>query len=143
MITNYFNTYPDLRSYIDQAIEKARQNGYVETIFHRRRYLPDINSRNAVVRQLAERNAVNAPLQGSAADIIKIAMIAVSKEIHERGLRSQMIVQVHDELLFNIVPDEAETMKELVVRHMENAWKSLIPLSVSVGMGPNWLEAAH
>ncbi|MCF0218411.1 MAG: DNA polymerase I [Muribaculaceae bacterium] len=143
LITNYFNTYPDLRSYIDQAIEKARQNGYVETIFHRRRYLPDINSRNAVVRQLAERNAVNAPLQGSAADIIKIAMIAVSKEIHERGLRSQMIVQVHDELLFNIVPDEAETMKELVVRHMENAWKSLIPLSVSVGMGPNWLEAAH
>ena len=143
LITNYFNTYTDLQKYIEKSVEKARENGFVETVFHRRRLLPDINSRNAVVRGLAERNAVNAPLQGSAADIIKIAMIAIAKELRERGLRSRMIVQVHDELLFNVVPGEEDALRELVVRLMEGAWKSTIPLRVSVGIGPNWLEAAH
>ena len=107
----------------------------------RTRFLPDINSRNATVRSYAERNAVNAPLQGSAADIIKIAMIRIHREMNERGMRSRMVMQVHDELVFNVVPEELPQLRELVVRLMEGAFTGSVPLEVSVGTGANWLEA--
>ena len=107
----------------------------------RRRYLPDINSRSNTVRSYAERNAVNAPIQGSAADIIKVAMVRIDEEIRRRGLRSRMILQVHDELIFNVKPDELGTMQELVVRHMEGAYTGRVPLEVSAGVADNWLDA--
>ena len=141
LIDGYYRTYPHIREYIDQAIEEARNNGYVTTIMGRRRQLPDINSRNAVVRSYAERNAVNAPLQGSAADIIKIAMVNIYREIGRRGLRSRMIMQVHDELIFNIVPEELAEMQTIVASEMENAWHGDVPLEVSMGTATNWLEA--
>lgn len=143
LINGYFNSYPSIREYIDKAIEGARSKGYVSTFKGRKRLLPDINSRNAVVRNFAERNAVNAPLQGSAADIIKIAMVEIQDIIRSEGLRSRMIMQVHDELIFNVVPEELEHLRELVVKHMRNAYNGRVPLEVSVGVGPNWLEAAH
>ena len=141
LIDGYFATYPHIREYLDKAVETARAKGYVETICGRKRRLPDINSRNAVVRGYAERNAVNAPLQGSAADIIKMAMVAIYSEIGRRNLRSRMIMQVHDELIFNVVPDELGEMQELVTRCMENAYSNRVPLKVSMGIGANWLEA--
>ena len=141
LIEGYMRTYPDVARYMSEAIGHARENGYVSTIMGRKRYLPDINSRNSVVRGYAERNAINAPLQGSAADIIKIAMINIDREIRRRGLRSRMIMQVHDELVFNVCPDELAELQTLVVELMENAFSARIPLEVSAGVGANWLEA--
>lgn len=142
LIDGYFSTYPHIRGYIERAVADARERGYVSTIMGRKRFLPDINSRNATVRSFAERNAVNAPLQGSAADIIKIAMIRIHAEMSRRGMRSRMIMQVHDELIFNVVPDELATLQELVIRNMEAAFdRGPVPLEVSAGTGRNWLEA--
>ena len=126
---------------MEKAVEQARADGYVSTIMGRRRYLPDINSRSNTVRSYAERNAVNAPIQGSAADIIKVAMVRIDEEIRRRGLRSRMILQVHDELIFNVRPDELGTMQELVVRQMEGAYSGRVPLEVSAGVADNWLDA--
>lgn len=142
LIDGYFSSYPHIKEYIEQAIEAARRDGYVTTVEGRKRMLPDITSRNAVVRGYAERNAVNAPLQGSAADIIKKAMIAIDREITARGLRSRMIMQVHDELVFNVVPDELVELKQLVIEEMEGAYSGAVRLEVSVGIASNWL-AAH
>ena len=141
LIDGYLNTYPAVQEYIKNSIESARTNGFVSTIMGRRRYLPDINSRSNTVRSYAERNAVNAPLQGSAADIIKVAMVSIHDEICRRGLRSRMIMQVHDELIFNVVPAELGIMQELVPRLMENAYHGTVPLEVAAGTGTNWLEA--
>jgi len=141
LIEGYMATYPGVERYMKNVVEQARTDGFVTTIMGRKRYLPDIHSRNSVVRGYAERNAVNAPLQGSAADIIKIAMIAVDREIRRRGLRSRMILQVHDELVFNVKPDELDELKCLVVEQMERAYRAAVPLEVSVGTGANWLEA--
>ena len=141
LIDGYFLTYPGVKEYMDKSIEKARQNGYVETIFHRKRFLPDINSRNAIVRGYAERNAINAPIQGSAADIIKVAMNRIHKRFQEENLRSRMIMQVHDELNFNVFPDELEKVREIVVREMGNAVQLRVPLIADCGVGNNWLEA--
>jgi DNA polymerase-1 len=141
LIEGYFRTYPRIREYIDEAIAKAKEQGYVTTIMGRKRMLPDINSANAVVRGYAERNAVNAPIQGSAADIIKVAMVNVYRHLRERGLKSKMIMQVHDELIFNIVPEELDTVKEIVITDMMNAYKGKVPLEVSAGTGDNWLQA--
>lgn len=141
LIEGYFATYPHIREFIDRSIENARERGYVETYIGRRRYLPDINSRNATVRSFAERNAVNAPLQGSAADIIKKAMIDIHAEMTRLGMKSKMILQVHDELIFNVVPDELTTLSEMVVRLMSGAFSGNVPLEVSAGTGKNWLEA--
>ncbi len=141
LIDNYFETYRGVSQYIEQCKEEAKRNGYVETIFKRKRYLPDINSHNAVVRGYAERNAVNAPIQGSAADIIKVAMVNIYKQIKAHGLRSTMILQVHDELNFNVVPEEKDIMQKLVIKEMENAFKMSVPLTADYGWGCNWLEA--
>lgn len=141
LIDGYLNTYPAVQEYIKNSIESARTNGFVATIMGRRRYLPDINSRSNTVRSYAERNAVNAPLQGSAADIIKVAMVSIHDEIRRRGLRSRMIMQVHDELIFNVVPSELGVMQELVPRLMANAYHGTVPLEVAAGTGTNWLEA--
>ena len=141
LIDGYFNLYPGVKQYMEKSVEKARKQGYVETIMGRRRYLRDINSRNAVVRGVAERNAVNAPIQGSAADIIKKAMICIHQEIARRGLKSKMILQVHDELNFKCHKEELEELKGLVVDCMENVIKLAVPLTVSTGYGKNWYEA--
>jgi len=141
LIDGYFASYPGVKEYMEKSIEKARQNGYVETIFHRKRFLPDINSRNSVVRGYAERNAINAPIQGSAADIIKVAMNRIYKRFQEEKLRSRMIMQVHDELNFNVFPDELGKVKEIVVYEMENAVRLKVPVIADCGVGNNWLEA--
>lgn len=141
LIDGYMNTYPDIKKYMADAIEKARNDGYVSTVLGRRRYLPDITSRNAVVRGYAERNAINAPLQGSAADIIKVAMVNIYRAMTDAGLRSRMILQVHDELVFNVADGELECLKQLVIEKMEDAYRSVVPLKVSAGVGLNWLEA--
>lgn len=141
LIDGYFATYPHIREYMDESINRAREKGYVMTIKGRKRMLPDINSRSAVVRGFAERNAINAPIQGSAADIIKIAMVNIYRHMEEAGFKSRMIMQVHDELVFNVKPDELEALKELVIRDMESAYRGLVPLVVSAGFGQNWLEA--
>jgi DNA polymerase-1 len=141
LIEGYFRTYPRIREYIDETIERARENGYVTTVKGRKRYLPDINSRNATVRGYAERNAVNAPLQGSAADIIKIAMINIQREMTRLQMRSRMIMQVHDELIFNVIPDEADTLQALVCRLMQEAYSGRVSLTVASALAPNWLEA--
>lgn len=141
LIEGYFEKYPTIAAYIEQMKEKARSDGYVETIFGRRRYLKDINSRNATVRSFAERNAVNAPIQGSAADIIKIAMNSVAAELTARGLRTKMILQVHDELVFDTPKDELETVMQLVREKMENVTSIGVPLTVECNWGNNWLEA--
>ena len=126
---------------MNEAIEKAREKGYVTTIMGRKRMLPDINSRNAVVRGYAERNAINAPIQGSAADIIKVAMVSIFNEMTERNLKSKMIMQVHDELNFDVAADELDVMRELVSRNMEAAYSGRVRLTASCGVGPNWLTA--
>lgn len=141
LINEYFTTFPGVKRYMDKSIEQAREKGYVETILGRKRYLPDINSRNATVRGFAERNAINAPIQGSAADIIKIAMVAIFKKIEEKNLRSTMILQVHDELNFNVLPDEIELMQSIILDEMENAFKLSVPLKTDIGIGENWLTA--
>lgn len=141
LIDGYFRTYPHIREFIDKSTETAREKGYVSTIMGRKRYLPDINSRNATVRSYAERNAVNAPIQGSAADIIKIAMIRIFDELNARHMRSKMVMQVHDELIFNVPLDEVAELQEIVTRLMEGAFNGTVPLEVASGVGTNWLEA--
>ena len=141
LIEGYLLTYPEVQNYMNNAIADARNQGYVQTVMGRKRYLPEINSRNAVVRGYAERNAINAPLQGSAADIIKVAMVRIAREIAERNLRTRMILQVHDELIFNVPADELADVQEMVTRQMENAWHGAVPLTVSAGAAQNWLEA--
>jgi DNA polymerase-1 len=141
LIDGYFESYPHIKDYIDRCVEKARNDGYVTTVMGRRRYLPDINSRNAGLRSFAERNAVNAPLQGSAADIIKLAMIRIYGKIKAEGLASRMIMQVHDELVFNVVPEELPRLQKIVVEEMEGAYSGKVKLEVSCGTGQNWLEA--
>ncbi len=142
LIEGYLASYPRVKEYMDESIERARSLGYVSTIKGRKRYLPDISSRNATVRGYAERNAINAPIQGSAADIIKIAMIRIHRHIAEEGLRSRMILQVHDELVFNVYPGELERLQRIVVDDMEQAYSGNIRLEVAAGTGSNWL-AAH
>ncbi|GAF04695.1 DNA polymerase I [Saccharicrinis fermentans] len=141
LIDGYFENFPDVKAYMDKSIEIARENGYVETVFGRKRNLPDINSRNGVVRGMAERNAINAPIQGTAADIIKMAMVNIQAELDIRKLQSQMILQVHDELNFDVLKSELEEVKEIVKTKMENACKLSVPLSVDMGVGANWHEA--
>ena len=141
LIDLYYETYPKLRNYMAAQVDFARDNGYVETILQRRRYLKDINSRNAIVRGAAERNAVNAPIQGSAADIIKIAMINIFRRFENDGFRSKMLLQVHDELVFDAHKDELDIIKPIIKYEMENAFKMIVPLNVEMGIGKNWLEA--
>ena len=141
LIDNYFLTYPDVRRYMDESIARAREKGYIETLFHRKRYLPDINSHNATVRGYAERNAINAPIQGSAADIIKVAMNEIDKRFRAEGIRSKMILQVHDELNFSVYPDEQERVKNIVISAMQSAIQLSVPLIADYGWGKNWLEA--
>ena len=141
LIKTYYKTYPKLRDYIDKQIEFARENGYVETVLGRRRYLKDINAKNNVVRSAAERNAVNAPIQGSAADIIKVAMINIQNQLEAKNLKSKMLLQVHDELIFDVPKSELKELKQMVQYEMENAFKLSVPLDVEVGVGNNWLEA--
>ena len=141
LIDSYFATFSNIKSYIEQIVETARQQGYVETIFRRRRYLPDINSQNAVVRKFAERNAVNAPIQGSAADIIKVAMIRIAKRFKEENIQSKMILQVHDELNFSVLPEEKERVQAIVQYEMAHACTLSVPLVADCGWGKNWLES--
>lgn len=141
LIDDYFATFPRVKAYMDEAIATCREKGYAETIYHRRRYLPDIASRNATVRGFAERNAINAPIQGSEADIIKVAMIRIFKRFATEGLRSRMILQVHDELNFSVYPEEREQVERIVIEEMENACRLSIPLTADAGWGANWLEA--
>ena len=141
LIDGYFENYPHVKEYMDKSIQSAREKGYIETIFRRRRYLPDINSRNAVVRGYAERNAINAPIQGSAADIIKVAMARIYRRFREEGIRSKMILQVHDELNFSVLPEEKEKVQQIVITEMESAYKMKVPLQADCGWGQNWLEA--
>jgi DNA polymerase-1 len=141
LIENYFATYSGVKRYMDESIAVAREKGYIETILHRKRYLPDITSHNSVVRGYAERNAINAPIQGSAADIIKIAMIAIYRRFREEKLRSTMMLQVHDELNFSVYPDEKERVQQIVIEAMESAYTMQVPLRADFGWGTNWLEA--
>jgi DNA polymerase-1 len=141
LIDGYFATFPDVKAYMDYSIAVAREKGYVETILGRRRFLPDINSRNAIVRGYAERNAINAPIQGSAADIIKVAMNRIHQRFRAENLQSRMIMQVHDDLNFNVVAEELERIKEIVVYEMEHAVELRVPLVAEWGVGRNWLEA--
>jgi DNA polymerase-1 len=141
LIDTYYETYPKLRNFIREQVDFARDNGYVQTVLGRRRYLKDINSRNAVVRGAAERNAVNAPIQGSAADIIKIAMINIYNKLQEGKYKTKMLLQVHDELVFDVYKPELEAIKILVKTEMENAYKLEVPLDVDLDIGDNWLEA--
>lgn len=141
LIDDYFLTYPGVKEYMDRSIEKAREMGYTETLFGRRCQLPDINSRNAVVRGYAERNAINSPIQGTAADIIKVAMIHIDRRMRAENLRSKMILQVHDELNFSVHPEEKEYLQQLVTEEMQNAIKLSVPLLADSGWGKNWLEA--
>ncbi len=141
LIDTYYKTYPKLRNYMSEQVDFARENGYVTTVLDRRRYLKDINSNNAVVRGAAERNAVNAPIQGSAADIIKIAMINIHKKLKAEKLKTKMLLQVHDELVFDVYKPELEQVKTMIKTEMENAFKLDVPLDVELGVGQNWLEA--
>ncbi|MBD5256345.1 MAG: DNA polymerase I, partial [Bacteroides sp.] len=141
LIDGYFRTYPGIREFMNSSIEQARENGYVSTVKGRKRMLPDINSRSSVVRGYAERNAINAPIQGSAADIIKLAMVEIDRHINEAGLKSKMILQVHDELVFNVKPEELPELQKIVATDMEGAFSAAVPLTVSSGTGTNWLEA--
>ena len=141
LIDGYFETFPKVKEYIDKSVAQAREKGYVTTLFGRRRMLPDINSRNAVVRSFSERNAVNAPIQGTAADVIKIAMIAIYCRFEQEGIRSKMILQVHDELNFDVIPSELEQVTQIVVTEMENAYHGRVRLTASHGTASNWLDA--
>ena len=141
LIDDYFKTFPKVHAYMEKAKEEARQKGYAETLFGRRRYLPDINSHNGTVRGFAERNAINAPIQGSEADIIKVAMISIWRRFKTEGIRSKMILQVHDELNFSVYPDEKEKVEKIVLEEMQGAYKLAVPLIADAGWGKNWLEA--
>ena len=141
LIDGYFETYPGVKAYMDKSIQVAQEKGYVETIFHRKRFLPDINSRNAVVRGYAERNAINAPIQGSAADIIKVAMARIYQRFQAEGIQAKMILQVHDELNFSVPINEKERVEEIVIEEMEKAYRMHVPLKADCGWGKNWLEA--
>ncbi len=141
LIDNYFATYPRVKAYMEQSIAAAREKGYIETVFGRRRYLPDINSHNAVVRGYAERNAVNAPIQGTAADIIKVAMVRIDRRFQAEGIASKMMLQVHDELNFSVLPEEFDRVRRIVIEEMEGAWQAAVPLQADCGSGSNWLEA--
>ena len=141
LIDGYFETYPGVKAYMDKSIQVAQEKGYVETIFHRKRFLPDINSRNAVVRGYAERNAINAPIQGSAADIIKVAMARIYQRFQAEGIQAKMILQVHDELNFSVPVNEKERVEEIVIEEMEKAYRMHVPLKADCGWGRNWLEA--
>ena len=140
-IEEYFRSYPGVKAYMERVVAEAREKGYVETIFGRKRFLPDITSRNAVARGLAERNAINAPIQGSAADIIKLAMIAVSRRLEAEKLRSRMVLQVHDELVFDVTPDERDRIVEIVKQEMEGVCALSVPLITECNYGKNWREA--
>uniref|UniRef100_UPI003FF02822 DNA polymerase n=1 Tax=Prevotella sp. TaxID=59823 RepID=UPI003FF02822 len=141
LIDDYFHTFPKVHQYMEQAKDSTREKGYAETMFGRRRYLPDIKSGNNTVRGFAERNAINAPIQGSEADIIKIAMIRIWRRFKEEHLRSKMILQVHDELNFSVYPDEEKKVEEIVMQEMQNAANLNVPLTADSGWGDNWLEA--
>jgi len=141
LIQDYFRTFPKVQAYMEHAKEVARAKGYAETLFHRRRYLADINSRNATVRGFAERNAINAPIQGTEADIIKVAMVRIWERFKKEGIRSKMILQVHDELNFSIYPEEREQVERIVIEEMQNAYPLNVPLIADAGWGKNWLEA--
>lgn len=141
LIDDYFTTFPKVHAYMEKAKEEAREKGYAETLFGRRRYLPDINSKNGTVRGFAERNAINAPIQGSEADIIKVAMIRIWRRFKAEGIRSKMILQVHDELNFSVYPEEKEQVERIVIEEMQGAYKLSVPLIADAGWGKNWLEA--
>lgn len=141
LIDGYFETFPEVQAYMEKAKELAREHGYAETFFHRRRYLPDITSHNATIRNFAERNAINAPIQGSAADIIKIAMVHIYERFRREGIKSKMILQVHDELNFSVLPEEKERVEKIVLEEMQNAYPLQVPLVADSGWGENWLEA--
>ena len=141
IIDNYYNTYPFLKDFMNYQINFARENGYVETILGRKRFLKDINSRNGMIRSSAERNAINTPVQGSAADIIKLSMIKINDVFKKNSLKSKLILQVHDELIFDTPINELEIAKKLIKNNMENAYELKVPLTVDLGVGENWLEA--
>ena len=141
LIDGYFATYPQINDYIEKCKTEARERGYVETILHRKRFLPDINSHNSVVRGFAERNAVNAPIQGTAADIIKIAMVNICRKLQEGKFKTQMTMQVHDELNFTVPCNELDVVKKIITEELQNAVSLRIPLLVDCGVGGNWLEA--
>ena len=141
LIDQYFAQYPGVRHYLDETVEFARDKGYVETVTGRRRYLRDINSRNATTRKGAERNAINTRIQGTAADMIKLAMSRIHRLLREKGFRSAMLLQVHDELVFDLHRDEVETLPPLVVREMREALPMEVPIEIEMGTGENWLEA--
>ena len=141
LIDGYFETFPEVQAYMEKAKELAREHGYAETFFHRRRYLPDITSHNATVRNFAERNAINAPIQGSAADIIKIAMVHIYERFHREDIKSKMILQVHDELIVECPEEEKETVARLLTEEMEGAVHLSVPLTAEAHWGINWLEA--
>lgn len=141
LIDEYFETYPQVKAYMEKSIQVAQENGYVETVFHRKRYLPDINSRNSIVRGYAERNAINAPIQGSAADIIKVAMIRIHNRFIKEQINAKMILQVHDELNFSVPVEEKDRVEHIVIEEMERAYRMHVPLKADSGWGNNWLEA--
>ena len=141
IIDDYFAGFPSIRSFIEDTKASARETGYVETLFGRRRYIPDINSKNGTLRALAERNAVNAPIQGTSADIIKMAMIEVDKSMTQAGLKSRMVLQIHDELVFDAVGEEIDELRGIVIDKMENVVKLSVPITVECNYGKNWLEA--
>ena len=141
LIDMYYESYPKLKSYMSAQVDFAREQGYVATVMGRRRYLKDINSRNAIVRGAAERNAINAPIQGSAADIIKLAMLRIYDKMREQQFNAQMLLQVHDELVFECPKSELEALTQLVKTEMEDAYTLKVPLTVDIGVGHNWLEA--
>ena len=141
LIDTYFKLYPKVKDFMEKAIAQAREKGYAETVLGRRRTLRDINSRNATARQSAERDAINTPIQGSAADLIKIAMVRVDRALKAENLRAKMVLQIHDELVFDCPKTEAERVKEIVRREMSAAYDFGVPLEVGIGEGPNWLDA--
>jgi DNA polymerase I len=141
LIENYFKEYNAIKGYMDDEINFARENGFVKTLLGRKRWLRDINSNNATVRSYAERNAINAPIQGSAADMIKVAMINIDKELREKNFKTKMILQVHDELVFDVYRPELETVKPIIEHHMKHALPLKVPVEVGMGVGENWLEA--
>jgi DNA polymerase-1 len=140
-IANYFQKYHEVRDYIDKSLEQARERGYVTTLMNRRRYLPDIKSPNRSVRQFAERIAINAPIQGTAADLIKVAMINIHRKLVKEGYKTRLILQIHDELVFEVPQGELEEIEALVKEEMEGVVKLYIPLKVDIGAGKNWAEA--
>ena len=141
LIEDYFRNFPKISDYLNNTLEFAREHLYVETLLGRRRYIRDINAQSSVLRSAAERNAINAPIQGTAADLIKVAMIRIHQEMKQRNLQSKMILQVHDELVFDARKDELEVLKPLVIKHMSGAMKLSVPLDVDINEGTSWFEA--